>query len=159
MAEQHPPRLARWLLRSFLPSHIREFVTGDLDEEFRRYVTLELSPRQARHWYWSQTLRSLANGTAGPPKKTPQSFQKDHAGKTMMTTLMQDIRYAFRAFARTPGQMGLIVITLGLGIGATTAIFSAVNEVMLRPLSFADPDRLVMLRTFGKSQIRHLPAR
>ncbi len=62
-----------------------------------------------------------------------------------MTTLMQDIRYAFRAFVRTPGQMGLILITLGLGIGATTAIFSAVNEVMLRPLSFADPDRLVML--------------
>ena len=56
-----------------------------------------------------------------------------------------DLRYAVRQVKRSPGFAALAVLSLGLGIGANTSIFSALNSVLFRPLPVADPGRVVML--------------
>jgi predicted permease len=62
-----------------------------------------------------------------------------------MSDFLQDVRYAFRTFRRTPGLSLVIVLSLAIGIGANTAIFSVVNALLLKPLPYPNPDRLAVL--------------
>ncbi len=69
-----------------------------------------------------------------------------------MKTLLQDVRYGLRMLRKSPGFTAVAVITLALGIGANTAIFSLINAIMLRTLPVRDPQSLVQLNWVSRGE-------
>src|SRR5262249_49343023 len=87
--------------------------------------------------------------------------QRDQRGLPFIETALQDLRYAVRILRKSPAFTAVAVLTLALGIGATTALLSLVQSVLPRPLPFADPPRLVRLcdTTPAKRWVRNAVAR
>src|SRR5215208_606223 len=82
-----------------------------------------------------------------PPTSESASSGRLHSiSRSFMGTLVQDLAYAWRTLRRSPGFAAVAILTLGLGIGATTTIFTVVNGVLLRPLpSYREPERIASL--------------
>lgn len=115
----------------------------DLDEEIDFHIELE-TRKNLRLGMRPEEARRRALVAFGGV----QRFREEHRdvrGLGWVEELVADARFAVRALRRSPVLAGAAVLTLAIGLGATTAIFSAVNAVILRPLPFPSPDRLVML--------------
>lgn len=142
-----PPRLARALVASLLRGDMREVVLGDLDEEFTRRLEAGTTPSAARRRYWRQALASVLARSGDPREPIDRlRFQTSAAGRgALMNLWLRDLRYAGRLVRRQPAFSGVAILTLAIGIGATTAVFTVVYGVLLRPLPYRDPARLTML--------------
>src|SRR5215213_5852605 len=119
----------------------RESVISDIDREMRLHLEMQvdaniragMSPTEARE----KAMRSFGN------LNRAVDAAYDVKGGGLFETLMQDVRYGVRMLAKHKAFTSIAVITLALGIGANTAIFSVVNELLLRPLPYRDAERVV----------------
>jgi putative ABC transport system permease protein len=141
-------RSERWIYK--LPLRIRSIfhrqkADEELDAELRdhlelksqQYISQGMTPQEAR--------RAAVLEMGGIEKRKEEC--RDARGIHFFQTFMQDLHYGFRMLRKSPGFAAIAIVTLALGIGANTAIFSYVNAWLIKPLPFPRADRLMVLRS------------
>ncbi len=131
-----------------LAMRVKAFVLGsrsdrDLDDDIRAHLEL-LTQEYVRRGLSSEDAYAAARRAFGGAEQMKETY-RDQRGLPLVDGLVQDLRYAGRMFRRDPGFTAVAVLSLAIGIGASTAAFSVFNAVMLRPLPVPDADRLVLL--------------
>ncbi len=135
------------LLLHLLPTEFRREFGEEMLSLFSRRIR-EAPDRRSRIRSWLEGVRDLL-GTAVTARLASWRQGPTHCGprqrKAPMRSLSQDLRYALRGLVRQPSFALFSILTLGLGIGATTVAFTLVNGILLRPLPFPEPHRLLLL--------------
>jgi putative ABC transport system permease protein len=154
----------RLLLRAY-PRPFRDRFGSDLEELFadvyRTRAAGLTSTALARFWIRT-TVETVAQGLAErlPQRRRLPLGVHHQRGPSAMTLVLEDLRHALRALRQQHALSAVIVLTLALAIGANSAIFTVVNAVLLRPLPYKNPERVVMLYTVdrtGADRLMSLP--
>lgn len=152
--EGGPPKLAERLLRASAPPADRRFLADDLREEFTARASRE-GPAAVRRWYWRQALQSA------PPlvrRRIEARLRRLGAVRPSIVPAIDDARQGARWIVRNPWLAAVVVLTLGIAFAAALAGFSVVHAIVLRPLPFTNPDRLVMIHMTGPTRARAIRA-
>src|SRR5262249_30637475 len=120
----------------------RDRVERDLSDEIDGYVDLLIEEKVAQGMSPDDARRAARLGI-GRIEQVKEHVRDVRVGASL-DVLCQDVRFAVRTLTRRPGFATLAVLTLGVGMGATTAIFSLIDSVLLKPLPFHEPERLTM---------------
>jgi hypothetical protein len=132
-------KLREWLkallFRTRENLELEEELAFHIDQETAANVRRGMDPREARR---RAALR------LGGVNRTAEAV-RDARGTRLLEDLSRDVKYAFRSLLRTPVFTATVVLVLGIGIGATTSIYSAVQSVVLRPLPFVEPENVYVL--------------
>src|SRR2546429_1061559 len=116
----------------------------ELEQEIRSHLDMAIRDRLERGESVEQAERSVK--TEFGNTVVVQEVTRGMWRWNWVEQLQRDVRYSIRTMLRNPGFTAVAIITLALGIGATTAVFSVVNGVLLRPLPYPDPSRLVWIQ-------------
>src|SRR5437868_66 len=113
----------------------------EFDDELATHLAM-LAERFIRQGMTPDEARRAARRQFGSPAFLKEA-RHDMSAFAFLDTLRQDVRHGMRTMRRSPGLTAVIVMTLMLGIGVNTALYSVVHAVLLKPLPYRDPDRLV----------------
>jgi hypothetical protein len=138
-----PPRLARLLASWLLTGDAREVIVGDLDEAFARRVAAGMSPGHAHRLYWHEALGSVATTYWARVGALAEIFSNGNVSHgSPLQGFWLDTRYVARALAASRGFAIVAVLSLALGIGATTALVNVGRTLLVTRLPVARPDEL-----------------
>jgi predicted permease len=163
-----PPRIAAWLVTVSTVEPDRQAVLGDLLEEFAA-LEHEFGAKQARRWFWRQTLGSLVPGLSRRLRERRLTRAQDpwlsdsraselpgFSKDRLMTFVSQDVRFSWRTLRRRPVVTIVALLSLVIGISMSAVVFSLLDAAVLSPLAVKEPRRLgLVLNRRGPDNVNH----
>ena len=150
MYEQPPALAERLLVLALGRGDEARAILGDLAEDYA-VALRDRGPGAARRWYWREAIMLGGSSTLGRllgrAPLSRSSHRRDSTVNNPLSSIgvFQDAQYAFRAIRRDRGFFVFATLVIGLGVGASTAVFSVVSPLLLQPLPFHEPERLVLI--------------